>query len=255
MADFEKMIMDVLISIFTNAITTFADSFDLKKEKKLEDIKEKLREKNFIQIAITESIKTANVDTNEVDLLKKLVSDDIFSKELADLISNQPHENDFIINIIDLWTVCGGHFLKAYSSAKNQVPPLLDPIHQAFICAHTYLAEKFMEKSMDAFYASLQSPLAASPENQSNFKHSPDYRSVTIPGKEPFILSPTQAAVIKILNEAWENGSPIVGQSYILEEIGVTSPSTDIQSIFKRNKRASLELITSPSKGCYQIKR
>ena len=96
----ESLIFDFLVSLFTNGITVLADRYDSNKKGRLEEIKGKLNEKNFIQIAVVDSIKTINVDTKEVDLLKNLLSDGIFSKRLADLITNQIHEDDFVNNII-----------------------------------------------------------------------------------------------------------------------------------------------------------
>ncbi|MEW6410598.1 MAG: tetratricopeptide repeat protein [Nitrospirota bacterium] len=95
----EEMIIGFLLSIFTNGIITLADRYDSEQKKKFEELSKELRESNFIPKAIVDSLKSISVESKEIDSLKILVSDDVFSKKLADIISNQSPEND-TINLI-----------------------------------------------------------------------------------------------------------------------------------------------------------
>lgn len=54
--------------------------------------------------------------------------------------------------------------------------------------------------------------------------HSPDFRSVCwrVGGESVvYSFSPGQAAVVRLLWEAWENGTPAVSQAYLLEAAGI----------------------------------
>ena len=57
-----------------------------------------------------------------------------------------------------------------------------------------------------------------SPLDENIFKHLPDYRSVNLKGIL-FELTFQQGQVIKILHEAYCNGTPYVSQAHILEEL------------------------------------
>src|SRR5262249_52852577 len=80
-------------------------------------------------------------------------------------------------------------------------------------------------------------------------RHSVDFRTVTWFGKE-YRFTPTQAHCVKVLWEAWQNGTPDVGQETILEEAG--SDSKRLQDLFK-NHKTWRELITTVQKGSYRL--
>ena len=89
---------------------------------------------------------------------------------------------------------------------------------------------------------------------ESDFLASPDYRSVVFHG-ETIPLSPMQAAAVRILNEAFERGTPEVGADYVLERI--ESRSLRLRDVFKgAGSRAWGRLIIyGQGKGTVRINR
>lgn len=84
-----------------------------------------------------------------------------------------------------------------------------------------------------------------------NFIHSPDYRSVNIQGKS-FTLTAQQAKVIEILYENYRSGTPDISQAHILTEI--ESPSSRLRDIFRSDEKAYKALIRNGEKrGTYRI--
>jgi hypothetical protein len=84
-----------------------------------------------------------------------------------------------------------------------------------------------------------------------DLSHSGDYRSVTLRG-ENYSLTGTQAAVIKILHEAYENGTAELSGHYILEQLG--TPNSRLRDTFKTNPKALKGLIMSgKTKGTYRL--
>ncbi len=61
-------------------------------------------------------------------------------------------------------------------------------------------------------------------------RHSADYRSVAWDGAD-HIFTPTQAAVVRLLWEAADNGTPCVGQEKLLEDAGSTAES--LREVFR----------------------
>ncbi|MCI0625915.1 MAG: hypothetical protein L0387_30450 [Acidobacteria bacterium] len=83
----------------------------------------------------------------------------------------------------------------------------------------------------------------------SDFKHSPDYRTVNLRGKE-FTLTPQQAKVIEILHRERTRGTPNLSQAYILEEI---EGGTRLLDTFKSNMEAYTALIGKGPKRTYHL--
>jgi len=84
------------------------------------------------------------------------------------------------------------------------------------------------------------------------FKHSPDYRSVSLRG-QPFSLTPIEAQVIKILHEVRENDTPDISLTYLIQEIcGSESNYGKLKDIF-RNNDARKTLIKQSGKGLYRL--
>lgn len=90
-----------------------------------------------------------------------------------------------------------------------------------------------------------QAPRTAKNSRQNPTRHSPDFRSVHWFGT-PYTFSPTQAAIVKALWEAWESGTPEVGTSALLEAADSTSERVD--HLF-RDHPAWGELIVTPRRG------
>lgn len=84
--------------------------------------------------------------------------------------------------------------------------------------------------------------------------HSPDFRSFNKDG-EVFSLTYIQAQVMKILWDADENGTPEVGQAYIIDQITSGTSLKRLRSAFKDNQRAWEALIEpGGSKGTFRLK-
>jgi hypothetical protein len=65
-------ILNTLLSILINGVTTLADRFDTREKKDFDDLKKYLKEQNILQLITVESLKKIKVDSREVDQLKIL---------------------------------------------------------------------------------------------------------------------------------------------------------------------------------------
>jgi hypothetical protein len=81
-------------------------------------------------------------------------------------------------------------------------------------------------------------------------RHSPDFRSVHWYGGD-FTFTPTQAACVGVLWEAWENGTPNVSLDYLLERAG--SEGKRLSDLFKHNP-AWKTMIVTVKKGTYRLR-
>jgi hypothetical protein len=82
-------------------------------------------------------------------------------------------------------------------------------------------------------------------DSDSDFNHSPDYRTVNLRGRG-FTLTSQQAKVIEILHRAHAQGTPELSQDYILEEI--EGGSRLIDTFKSSNMEAYKSLITPGGK-------
>jgi hypothetical protein len=83
------------------------------------------------------------------------------------------------------------------------------------------------------------------------FRHSTDFRSVTLHGKK-FSLTSPQAQVIERLYEAYQNGTPDVGQDALLVELELQS--TRLRDIFKSTSEVWGTLVMQgKKKGTYRL--
>jgi hypothetical protein len=87
---------------------------------------------------------------------------------------------------------------------------------------------------------------SVSPE--SNCRHSRDFRSVVWYGTS-YSFTSTQAPAVKILWEAWSNGTPEVGQLSILESIG--SESRRLSDLFANSPAWKTMIVDGKTKGAY----
>ena len=81
-------------------------------------------------------------------------------------------------------------------------------------------------------------------------KHSPDFRSVDWFG-ETYTFSPIQAACVKFLWEAWENGTPEVGDSTILTS--VESNSERLPLVFRDHPAWNAMIVAGTTKGTHRL--
>jgi len=84
-------------------------------------------------------------------------------------------------------------------------------------------------------------------------RHGPDFRSVSWDG-HTYTFSPTQAACVKVLWTAYDNGTPEVGETTILEEAG--SDGSKLRDVFKSGKTfhpAWRKMIVQGRKGAFRL--
>jgi hypothetical protein len=84
----------------------------------------------------------------------------------------------------------------------------------------------------------------------SPFTHSEDYRSVTVRG-ETYTLTPEQAQMIEILDEAHKNGNPDISGDHIMDRLGKSSSRW--QDTFRSTPKAKEALIKSTRKGTLRL--
>ncbi|MCG6533890.1 MAG: hypothetical protein L7F78_04205 [Syntrophales bacterium LBB04] len=86
------------------------------------------------------------------------------------------------------------------------------------------------------------------------FTHSADFRSINKDGVV-FTLTPKQAQVVQILSDAHENGTPEVGQGYIIEQVSGATSIKRLRDFFKSNLNAWNALIEQgKGKGTFRLK-
>jgi hypothetical protein len=81
-------------------------------------------------------------------------------------------------------------------------------------------------------------------------KHSPDFRCVNWYG-QIYSLTPAQAAVVRILWDAWENETPDVGQESLLESSG--SESAKLSDVFKDSPAWNTLVVSGGSRGTFRL--
>ncbi|HEX5272039.1 MAG TPA: hypothetical protein VFW33_16195 [Gemmataceae bacterium] len=102
---------------------------------------------------------------------------------------------------------------------------------------------------------SISAPVAKSPFVA---RHSADFRSVVWNGIRYGPFTPTQAAVIAILWEAFENDTPDVGSGYVMERAGSDRSDQRVASVFgvtAEGQRFWSEVVTSKARGSYRLRQ
>ena len=79
-------------------------------------------------------------------------------------------------------------------------------------------------------------------------RHSPDFRSVNWYG-ENYDFTAKQAACVRLLWGAWEQGTPVLSEAYIVEQVGCC----ELRSLFKRSP-AWGTMIVPAGKGKFQLR-
>jgi hypothetical protein len=83
-------------------------------------------------------------------------------------------------------------------------------------------------------------------------RHSKDFRSVHWFGVD-HSFTPTQAACVKVLWEAWENATPDLGQETILEHPEVEAESGRLVDLFKGHAAWGTMIVKGKSAGAYRL--
>ncbi|MFC1538215.1 hypothetical protein ACFL6H_02230 [Candidatus Latescibacterota bacterium] len=84
----------------------------------------------------------------------------------------------------------------------------------------------------------------------SNFQHSPDYRSINVRG-ETYTLTALMAQAVQILHEFYLKGTPDVGQDYMLEELN--SHSKRLRDIFQNFEDFHKIIVQGKRKGTFRL--
>jgi len=104
--------------------------------------------------------------------------------------------------------------------------------------------------------SALKDPNQASASHQGKplhpARHSADFRSVHWYG-DNYTFSPTQAACVKVLWMAWENGTPELGQETILEHPEVEAESKRLVDVFKGHPAWSRMIVKGNTAGAYRL--
>jgi hypothetical protein len=83
------------------------------------------------------------------------------------------------------------------------------------------------------------------------FRHGPDFRSCHWDGTD-YTFTATQAACVKVLWDALENGTPDVGQQYILVE-GAGADSQSLKDVFKKSPAWQKMILASKTRGSFRL--
>ena len=89
------------------------------------------------------------------------------------------------------------------------------------------------------------------PENGKVTTHSEDFRSVVWFGQS-HTFTPTQAACVKILWEAWSNQTPELGQAHILET--ARSKAQRLQDLFAKHPAWKTMIVRGEKKGTFRLR-
>ena len=82
-------------------------------------------------------------------------------------------------------------------------------------------------------------------------RHSIDFRSVLWFGTA-YSFTASQAACIRILWQAWENGTPDIGQETVTEAAGLDTPR--LAPLFRGHKAWGSMIVPGGTKGTYRLK-
>jgi len=83
-------------------------------------------------------------------------------------------------------------------------------------------------------------------------RHSKDFRSVHWFGTD-YGFTPTQAACVKVLWAAWENGTPDLGQDTILEHPEVEAESKRLFDVFRDHPAWGTMIVKGQTAGAYRL--
>src|SRR5262249_50532989 len=96
----------------------------------------------------------------------------------------------------------------------------------------------------------LATPGDASNVSVREFRHSKDFRSVTLNG-ETFLLTPREAQLIDLLAQARADGFPDVSEATILDRMGTGKRVRDIFA--SRRRRIFKKLVRSDKWGTHRL--
>ncbi len=86
------------------------------------------------------------------------------------------------------------------------------------------------------------------------FKHSPDHRSLSLPGGHRIVLTEKQAHVIAILHENWLNGTPELSQSFVIGEVYPKNQTGQLRKLFGDKEAYDLLVERGSRRGLVRLK-
>ncbi|MCC6238130.1 MAG: hypothetical protein IT299_11240, partial [Dehalococcoidia bacterium] len=93
-------------------------------------------------------------------------------------------------------------------------------------------------------------PTAGFVEPVPGFRHSADFRSAQWNGQS-FSLTPQQAQVVEMLLDAWLNGTPDLGQGYLLDRIGTTA--NELRFTFRDSPAWGTLVVGGGTRGSFRL--
>ena len=108
------------------------------------------------------------------------------------------------------------------------------------------LSESLGEKDTPAALSPISEP---SPESQ-EFQHSPDYASVNWLGQQ-YQFNKNQATCVRLLHEAWFEGTPYLSGQHLLSEILSASRMSDL---FKGHPAWNSLIVSGERRATYRLK-
>jgi hypothetical protein len=169
---------------------------------------------------------------------------------------------------LDAWAAADYWFRKLEGEPLN-----IDNVCRYFAARHGMRREETDDLTADeirdilerdatsaARVAAGQAPLPARPPENGGAaspsmlpaRHSRDFRSVHWYGDD-YSFSPTQAACVKVLWEAWENGTPELGQATILEHPEVEADSRRLIDVFKGHPAWGKMIARGQTAGSFRL--
>jgi hypothetical protein len=101
--------------------------------------------------------------------------------------------------------------------------------------------------------ASEGTPVAATPAQRQPARHSRDFCSVHWYGQD-YVFAPSQAYVVKLLWEAWENATPAVHQQTLLDHVGSSMADNSkprLRDLFRKHPAWGTMIRCGGAKGTY----
>ena len=89
------------------------------------------------------------------------------------------------------------------------------------------------------------------PPRATEFTHSPDFRSVSLAGQQ-FLLTGSQAKVIKVLYRGWESGNPDLSHEEVMKQAELLNTSR-LRDIFRSSRKEREALIVRRRKGTLRL--
>ena len=93
-------------------------------------------------------------------------------------------------------------------------------------------------------------PISETSSESQEFQHSPDYASVNWRGQE-YQFTKNQATCVRLLHEAWLEGTPYLSADYLLSEILSASRMSDL---FKRHPAWGSLIVLGERRATYGLK-